>query len=157
MRIVLMSFWPSIYDKIFAGEKIIEYRYRYCGEATFVYMYVSKPIKEIIGVLELAEKIDLNDWRSEYENNINVVARVDEYLKKYRYAMPVRSFQRIKGITLKGLRDNVNGFFAPQSYIYVDKNKTLQKYLEENTTPIGEKMTNNFDNAFPKHICLRYL
>ena len=151
-----MSFWPKIYNKIASGEKIFEYRRAYSDESTMVYMYVSKPVKKIIGVLYLGERIDLNTWKESYSQDSEVSERITEYQEKYRYAMPVLSFQEVEEISLETLRENVPNFVAPQSYIYVDKNIELKQFLDANIKLLNKKNFNNFDDKLPAHVCMRY-
>lgn len=47
MKKVLLSFKPYWVEKIMAGEKIFEYRKRFCDESVIAYMYVSSPVKEM--------------------------------------------------------------------------------------------------------------
>ena len=53
MRTFLMSFNPIWVDKIKSGEKIYEYRQRFCDEDAKVYMYITKPVMQVCGILEL--------------------------------------------------------------------------------------------------------
>ena len=154
MRTVLMSFWPSIYDRISISDKIFEYRYRYCKEPTKVYMYVSKPIKQILGIIELGAPININQWKTEFSHLSHMNTRIEQYLEKYTYAMPILSFQKTNGISLDILKENISNFNAPQSYIYVDRNKKLEEFLHQHVRLIEDKTINSFDNVIPDKICI---
>lgn len=154
MRTVLMSFWPSIYNRILISDKIFEYRYRYCKEPTKVYMYVSKPIKQILGIVELGIPIDINQWKTEFSHLSNINTRIEQYLEKYTYAMPILSFQKTNSVSLETLKENIPNFNAPQSYIYVDRNQKLEEFLNQNIRPVEDKIINSFDNVIPDKICI---
>ncbi|NLI71458.1 MAG: hypothetical protein GX361_01840 [Bacteroidales bacterium] len=151
-----MSFWPSVYKKISEQVKLIEYRRTFPKECKIAYMYVSKPVKAVCGILYFGDKHMLLDWKKQYSNNSEIIDRINESLEKYRYGMEIKGFQKIKPITLDELRENVLGFVAPQSYLLLENNKPLAEYLERNIVLIGDKIENDFSNAYPEHICKRY-
>lgn len=156
MRTVLMSFKPRIYEKLRSGEKIYEYRRQYCDEETMVYMYVSTPVKEIKGILHLGKRIDILSWKNEYSYDKAAMERIDNYVKTYRYGMPVISFQETSGIPLKQLQSDLEKFVVPQSYYYLDNYPDLLKYVTENIEIIGDEHINSFDGVLPDNICLSY-
>ena len=51
------------------GDKIYEYRKRFCNEPVIAYMYVSVPVKAVTGIVHLGKKTKLSDWREQYKNN----------------------------------------------------------------------------------------
>lgn len=53
MRKMLLSFKPEVYEKIKAGTKIFEHRRNFPDEFIMAYMYVSAPVKAIIGIVYL--------------------------------------------------------------------------------------------------------
>ena len=67
MRTMLLSFKPKWFEKIKSGEKIYEYRRTFTDEEVMAYMYVSTPVKKIVGKIHLGKRIDLRDWRKEYQ------------------------------------------------------------------------------------------
>lgn len=62
MRKMVLSFKPSVYERIKAGEKIFEYRRTFPDDEIIAYMYVSTPIKKVMGILELGRRISLDEW-----------------------------------------------------------------------------------------------
>ena len=152
----LMSFYPSIYDKIANQTKLVEYRRTFPKDCSYAYMYVSKPTKAICGIIYFGKKYQLLDWKNEYANNEEVSERIESFLETYRYAFEIVSFQKIVPIPLEQLRTNIPNFTAPQSYLILENNQVLFKYIKQNVVFIGEKVTNNFSNAYPAHICARY-
>lgn len=53
MRTMVMSFKPDVYERIACGQKIFEHRRTFPDETIKVYMYVSKPICAVMGILLL--------------------------------------------------------------------------------------------------------
>ena len=153
---ILMSFWPSIYEKIENQIKLIEYRRNFPTECSWAYMYVSKPIKAVCGIVYFNKKHSLFDWSEEYKNKPEVTTRISKYSQTYRYGVEISGFQKIQPITLDELRANVPNFVAPQSYFILENNPILKKYISENTIKIGERIDNNLTNIFPEHICKQY-
>ena len=104
MRTMLLSFKPKWYNLIKDGSKIFEYRRTFPDEEIMAYMYVSSPMKMIVGKIHLGRKIDINTWKEEYKEDADVCERIDDFLSRHTYAMPVLSFQMTKEIDLVTLR-----------------------------------------------------
>lgn len=151
-----MSFWPSIYDKIKNQIKLIEYRRTFPNDCKYAYMYITKPVKAIGGIVYFGKKHDLDDWKKQYSNNTIISDRINSYIQSYRYGMEIIGFQKINPITLDELRKNVEGFTAPQSYLLLENNKKLSDYVKNNTVKLGSFIENDLSNIFPEHICKRY-
>lgn len=151
--IPVMSFWPSIYDRILDQEKLIEYRRTFPKDCTHAYMYISKPVKAICAIIYFGKKHSLSDWAEEYASNEIISKRIADYSHNYKYGMEIIGVQKIKPITLEDLRINVPNFVAPQSYVLLENNTTLANYINSNITFIGEKIVNDLTNIFPEHIC----
>lgn len=151
-----MSFWPSIYDKIQNQIKLIEYRRTFPNDCKYAYMYITKPVKAIGGIVYFGKKHNLYDWKKQYSNNTIISDRINSYIQSYRYGMEIIGFQKIKPITLDELRKNVEGFTAPQSYLLLENNKKLSDYVKNNTVKLGSFIENDLSNIFPEHICKRY-
>ncbi|MCC0647269.1 hypothetical protein [Clostridioides sp. ZZV15-6598] len=154
--IPVMSFWPNIYYKIISQTKLVEYRRCFPKKCTYAYMYISKPVKAICGIIYFSNKHSLSDWKEEYSSNPEILSRIHDYSKQYRYGMEIEGIQLIIPITLDMLRTNVNNFVAPQSYLLLENNVELSEYIKNNTFFIGERINNNLNNIFPDHICRRY-
>ena len=104
MRTMLLSFKPEWYNRIKEGSKIFEYRRTFPDEEILAYMYVSSPMKMIVGKIHLGRKIYINTWKEEYKEDEQVCERIDDFLTRHTYAMPILSFQMTKEIDLETLR-----------------------------------------------------
>ena len=95
------------------------------------YMYVSKPVRAITGIVYLNNRHMLVDWEKEFSDDMDAQMRIKEYLKSYRYAMEISEFQETNAIGLDDLKRDLEGFVVPQSYYYLDNNPQLLKYIED--------------------------
>ena len=127
----VMSFWPSVYERIRSGEKTIEFRRVFPKENSFAYMYVTKPIKAIKGIIYFGEKHTLSELKVIYKNNPDMLVQIENNLDNYRFGVDIIGFKEIEPITLEELRKNIPGFVAPQSYLLLENNPLLAQYVEK--------------------------
>lgn len=153
MRTMLLSFKPKWYNLIKDGSKIFEYRRTFPDEEIMVYMYVSSPMKQIVGKIHLGRKIDINTWKEKYKDDSEICKRIDEYLIRHKYAMPVLSFQMTKEIELRTLREFDSKFVCPQMYYYLENYPKLFEFIETNASEIGRLKVNSFDKISKEDIC----
>ena len=121
-------------------------------EPVLAYLYVSAPVKAIVGMMRLENKTSIESWKIKYSNDRDAVSRIDAYLEHHKYAMEITEFQETNSISLEKLREDLPGFVVPQMYYYIDDSKLLN-YLEVNLKPIGEKIVHDFSNISSKLIC----
>ena len=150
---MLLSFRPDVYEKIKSGVKIFEHRRNFPDEPIMAYMYVSSPVKMIVGRIHLGKRIDINTWKEQYKADKEVCERIDDFLTRHTYAMPVLSFQMTKEIELEILRKFNPNFVCPQMYYYLDNYPELFDFIRENATDIGELHINSFVNIEKDEIC----
>lgn len=117
------------------------------------YMYVSTPMKMIVGKIHLGKRIDINTWKDRYHNNPEIVERINDFLTKHQYAMPIISFQMTEGIDLETLRQFNPNFVCPQMYYYLDNYPELFEFIRKNAADKGKKQMNDFENASMDEIC----
>ena len=153
MKTMLLSFKPEWFEKIKNGSKIYEYRRSFANEEVMAYMYVSTPMKMIVGKIHLGKRIDINTWKDKYHNNPEIVERINDFLTRHQYAMPIISFQMTEGIDLETLRQFNPKFVCPQMYYYLDNYPELFEFIRKNTADKGKKQMNNFENASLNEIC----
>lgn len=117
-------------------------------------MYISKPVQKIVGYIEFNKRINLQDWKESYKNNVEVRNRIEDYiLRNYRYAMPINKFKMTTEIPLIDLRSNLEKFIIPESYYYLDNFTDLYKYIKSNIEFTGEIVNNNFKVIDEDDIC----
>ena len=153
MRTMLLSFKPEWYNRIKEGSKIFEYRRTFPDEEILAYMYVSSPMKMIVGKIHLGRKIYINTWKEEYKEDEQVCERIDDFLTRHTYAMPILSFQMTKEIDLETLRKFNRNFICPQMYYYLENYPELFEFIKKNATDIGKPQVNSFENIDKEDIC----
>lgn len=154
LSVPVMSFWPSVYNRICDQTKLLEYRRRFPKNCEYAYMYISSPVKAICGIVYFGKKYDLEEWKKEYSYDSEIIKRIDKYLDHYKYAYEIKAIQKIKPITLKSLRENNDGFVAPQSYLLLNNFPELAKYIKSQEEFIDEVITNDLVDLLPNNICL---
>ena len=154
MRKMILSFKPNVYDKIYNGIKIFEHRRNFPNESIMAYMYVSKPVRAITGIVILNNRHKLIDWENEFNDDKEALKRIYEYEKSYRYAMEISEFQETNRISLDDLKKDIENFVTPQSYIYLDNRPDLLNYIEERVKRKGLNIKHDFSNITSDQICV---
>lgn len=152
MRTMLLSFKPHVYQKILNGQKIFEHRRTFPDESIMAYMYVSKPVCTITGIIYLGKRHRLKEWLDNFKDDLDAVCRIKEYLETVNYAMEISCFQETSEIPLSELRENVDRFVVPQMYYYLD-GKPLLNYLQKNLVLKNTIIDHNFDEISSAQVC----
>lgn len=152
MRTMLLSFKADVYKRVIIGEKIYEHRKVFPDEPILAYLYVSAPVKAIVGIMKLENRISIESWKDKYFYDTYAIAHIDAYLEYHKYAMEITEFQETNSIPLEKLRVDLPRFVVPQMYYYIDDSELLN-YLEMNLKPIGEKIVHGFSNISSNLIC----
>lgn len=152
MRTMLLSFKAEVYKKVLSGEKIFEHRKVFPDEPVKAYLYVSAPIKAIVGIMNLSNKTEIVSWKELYSYDKDAIKRIDRYLEHHKYAMEINEFQNTNMIPLETLRKDLKRFIIPQMYYFIDDTELLS-YLEKNLSPEGEKIVHDFSKVTSKMIC----
>lgn len=152
MRTMLMSLREDVYKKVLSGEKIYEHRKVFPDEPVKAYIYVSKPVQAICGVMYLSNKTSLLDWREKYKDDAAAVKRIDDYLPIYKFGMEINRFENSKPIPIADLRQNLDKFIIPQMYYFIEDSELL-KYIEANIELDGVVVTHEYDKITSDMIC----
>lgn len=152
MRTMLLSFKADVYKKVITGEKIYEHRKVFPDEPIKAYLYVSAPVKAVVGIMHLRNKTVIEEWKTKYSYDEKAVGRIMNYLQHHKYAMEITDFQDTNKISLEQLRMDLPGFVVPQMYYFIDETPLLC-YLEKNLIPCGEKIVHDFSNITSEQIC----
>lgn len=153
MRKMLLSFKADVFERVLTGEKIYEHRKVFPNEPIEAYLYVSAPVKSIVGVMHLNNKVALEDWIEKYSYDSAAVKRIKTYMNDHKFAMEITDFQNTNMISLEKLRNDLPGFVVPQMYYFIDELPLLE-YLQSNLHPIGEPIVHQFDNVKSENICI---
>lgn len=152
MRTMLLSFKADVYERVMTGEKIYEHRKVFPSEPIKAYLYVSSPIKSIVGIMHLNNKVEIESWKEKYSEDKETIKRINDYLLHHKYAMEIIDFQNTNKIELNQVRMDLDGFIVPQMYYFID-NTPLLDYLERNLIPCSKKITHDFSDVKSEAIC----
>ena len=153
MRTLLLSLKPQVFEKIVSGEKIYEHRKVFPNEPVKAYIYVSRPVQALVGILYLDNKISIEEWKEKYKSDQAAQERIDEYLKQHKVAMEIKEFQNTNAIPLAKVREKFPDFIIPQMYYYLE-GLPLLDYLQENLHPEGAPVCHTFENITSDMICI---
>lgn len=125
VKTVLMSIRPKFSHRIFEGDKRFELRRTpiRLGAGDVVVVYVSAPIKAIMGAFTVSDV-----HRGSVERLWNALGRQfgvsDEEYREYfdgaemAHAIEVDKVVKVKPVPLVLLRERIDGFRPPQSYMF---------------------------------------
>ena len=151
---MLLSFKPEVFEAILSGKKIYEHRRVFPDGPIKAYIYISKPVQAVTGIMHLGNKISLLEWKQKYFYDTEANARIDKYLERYKFAMEIQNFQNTNKIPLTVIKKEFPNFLIPQMYYFIDDTPLLE-YLKKNLTPEGEFIQHEFTNISSDMICIR--
>ncbi len=154
-RKILLSFRPEYFRPILYNIKKYEYRKRFCQEPTTAYLYLSSPVKEIVGVVEFGMPIRLEPILEKYEINSLISKRIKEFVdKKIKCAIPIESLQLYREpIPFRKLKEIDSKFTAPQCYLNIENNKKVFEYLDSQEM-FDYEFNNKHDIVFEDNLCV---
>ena len=108
---IFLSFRPEFFRPILYGIKKYEYRKRFCKEAATAFLYLSAPIQEVIGIMELGVPIMTRDIITKY---------------------PSESLQLYKNpITITQIKELESSFSVPRCYLDITNFRILYVFLQK--------------------------
>lgn len=153
MRTMLLSLKQEVFQNVKSGKKIYEHRRVFPDEPIKAYIYISRPIQALEGIMYLGNKVNIEDWKEKYKEDVEVQIRIEDYLQHHKVAMEIQRFQNTSSITLAEIKKVFSNFLIPQMYYYLDDHPLLQ-FLEDNLEPIGQPITHTFENITSDQICV---
>lgn len=153
MRTVLLSLKPEVFQNVLSGKKIYEHRKVFPDGPVTAYIYISRPIQALTGIMYLGNKKEIIEWKKTYKDDCAALERIDEYLKHHKVVMEIQKFQNTMSVSLDEIKKVFPKFIIPQMYYYLDDHPMLQ-YLEDNLIPIGEPIIHTFENITSDQICV---
>lgn len=131
-RKIFLSFRPEFFRPILYDIKKYEYRKRFCDEPTTAYLYLSSPIRKVIGIMELGKALHMDEIILNYRKDSDVYRRITQCLNGgEKYAIPIESFQLFKKpISIDKIKEIQSNFFVPQCYLNLENYLDVLEYLE---------------------------
>ena len=130
---IFLSFRPEFFRPILYNIKKYEYRKRFCDESTCAYLYLSSPIRKVIGIMELGKPIHMEQIIKNYDNNSLIYSRIESCLKGgEKLAIPIESFTLFKQpVPIEKIKELDNHFTVPQCYLNLDNYPIIFTYLKK--------------------------
>lgn len=153
MRTMLLSLKPEVFENVRTGKKIYEHRRVFPNEDVKAYIYISRPVQALAGIMYLGNKVSLCEWREKYSFDADTVKRIDSYMEHHKVAMEIQKFQNTTKIPLETVKSYFPDFLIPQMYYYLD-DLPLLEYLEKNLHPMDEPIIHSFENITSDKICI---
>ncbi len=152
---ILLSFKPEYFRPLLYNIKKYEYRKRFCQEATTAFLYLSTPVKAVVGIVEFGKPIEIESQLERYKNDGLVYQRIESFMaESIKYAIPIESLRLYKNpITLQKLKQIDSSFFAPQLYLNIENKKTIYDYLQAQELNDYE-FINKHDIFYDDNFCL---
>ncbi len=134
-KYILMSMQEQYYLQILNGFKMYEYRRFFKDYPLISFIYLTSPVKKIVGYLELGNPIigtprEIAELAESVKIGHGPV--IYDYMRDLRkcYAIPIKKVCEFKEeLTLESLKKIFPKFTPPQSYILMENNVELLGYL----------------------------
>lgn len=104
MRTMLLSLKPEVFQNVKSGKKIYEHRRVFPDEPIKAYIYISRPIQALAGIMYLGNKVNIEDWKEKYKEDVEAQIRIEDYLQHHKVAMEIQRFQNTSSITLAEIK-----------------------------------------------------
>lgn len=130
-RKIFLSFRPEFFRPILYDIKKYEYRKRFCKEPTTAYLYLSAPVQEVIGIMELGQPLYINEEILKYNKSTDVYKRLKQNLKNGElFAIPIESLKLYKKpIPISKIKELEPSFSVPQCYLNIENYPKVFNYL----------------------------
>ncbi|WP_125606358.1 hypothetical protein [Lapidilactobacillus bayanensis] len=132
METIIMSFQPQVFPALCSGIKGFEYRPRFPENQVIVYLYLSAPIKAIVGRMLVSERLELSQLTTQLAGNEQGIIRIQQHeAEGARFAIPIEKIEIFaETVSLIQAKEITGRFFAPQSYCYLKQTNPLFKLLK---------------------------
>ena len=154
-RKIFLSFRPEFFRPILYDIKKYEYRKRFCKEPVTAYLYLSYPVQEVVGVMELGKPLFVLEEILKYEKGTDIYKRINENIENGElYAIPIESLQLYKKpISIKKLKEIDYMFSAPRSYLNIEKFPKILDYLN-NEEMYEKEFYNKHESIYEDNFCM---
>lgn len=79
-------------------------------------MYLGKPRQQIVAEIGLSRRELLSDWLIRYQDDRDVVVRIQDFMQRNKYAMKVLWFKDIEPISIIELQERYPELKIPISF-----------------------------------------
>lgn len=154
MRTILLSFDEKWYPALKSGDKIFEHRKKFCNEEVRAFLYLGKPRQQIVAEIVLAQRENLEDWLFQYQDDMEVISRIQDFMQRNKFAMKVLWFKEIEPINIVELQRKYPELKIPISFHFLDNKPNVLRWLDTNKKYTGYQIENDFSNISGDDICI---
>lgn len=154
-RKIFLSFRPEFFRPILYNIKMYEYRKRFCDEPTTAYLYLSAPVQEVVGIMELGKPIHTTKQIENYDKNSIIYNRIKQCIENgEKFAIPIESLQLFKKpISIKKLKEIDGSFNVPQCYLNIENFPNIYTYLTSQEL-YDKEYVNNHTKLYEDNFCM---
>ena len=129
---IFLSFKPEFFRPILYGMKKYEYRKRFCKEEARAFLYLSSPVREVVGIVEFGAPVDIGGIMGAFSEKPDVYRRLEACIRSgEKTAVPIISLQLYKSpIHISKIKAIDPSFTVPRSYLNIRKYKSVYEYLD---------------------------
>lgn len=132
---ILLSLQNEYFLKMISGEKKYEYRFSFPKANVRAFIYAPRKVKAVVGCVDFEFPIEgsaeeISKLYSEcgdgdYQVMFDYIGK-----KKKAYAMKVKKILKFENpLSYAVIKSRFSNFYAPQSYIILDKNRELLQFI----------------------------
>lgn len=129
---IILSFRPAYFKVILFGIKKYEYRSRFNKGPLRAYLYLSRPVQQIVGILELGTPLKLIEVLDGYDQGTLQYDRINYmYDNGNNLAIPIEAFYMFEeSLSLEEMKKVQNNFRPPMSYAFANNYDVLYDTLK---------------------------
>lgn len=129
MTAIILSFQPQFFQSLLTGKKHFEYRSRLPKGQLRAYLYLSSPVQQLVGYLDLAEGLDLSELLKRDlppETRRRLANHRDEGA---RFASPIVAIGLFEEPISRQTARDISSFHPPQGFSYAKTYPELHQLL----------------------------
>lgn len=152
-RNIFLSFRPEFFRPILYDIKKYEYRKRFLKEEATAYLYLSYPVQEVIGIMNLGKAIMTEQIINNYKNEPLIYDRLSKNLDGgEKYIIPIISLTLFeKPIKKEELETNDKRFKVPHCYFNLENYPKTFDFLKSQKT-LSTEFINDHSNIFDDNL-----
>ncbi len=129
---IFLSFRPEFFRPILYNIKMYEYRKKFCDKPTKAYLYLSYPVQEVVGIMELGKPLYTDDEINNYDKNSVIYNRIKNCIDNgEKFAIPIESLQLFKHpVSITKLKEIDPKFSVPHCYLNIKNYSNIYSFLE---------------------------
>src|SRR5574344_784447 len=152
---IFLSFRPEFFSPILYGMKKYEYRKRFCKEPVTAYLYLSLPVQEVVGIMELGKPLISEELIRKFSNKNEIYSRIQRAINNgEHYIITIESLTLFKNpISINRLKKINPNFFVPQCYCNLENQKDIFDFLKNQQCMMPE-FYNKPSKIYEENLCV---